>query len=378
MVVGALALTAGCDEEKPGSGGDDGGTNPAVDGSTPRDSGTLDATVAGDCDAMSASDGCGPEDAGGDGGDTTYWPEDECPNIATALGWDEPPRGLIRLYEGRAHQLALGGEYLYFVTDEGIMRLPVAGGEPETVIGAAAPAAMVTDGSDLYWVEAGSDDGSTPSRLWKRPLGADDAPSSLAEDLDPQDGLLLVDGWVVWESDEGPFNAVPTTGGAVTELDPTVDPVSAASHGGKLYALDYANDALVEVPLDGGSFTRLSGIFWGGDLTADGEGLYWADGSEGAVNRFAYGASERETITRGEWPEAIVSGGGHLYWQERNVTCTTLYTAPTGGGVKRLAMQTSSDVSSRTASDQYLFLAFRGAFSTGEGVGIYRIGHPVP
>jgi hypothetical protein len=91
------------------------------------------------------------------------------------------------------------------------------------------------------------------------------------------------------------------------------------------------------VPVAGGTAESVAQVFWGGPMAADDKNIYWADGSYGAVMKWAIeGGTQVPTAlwsrSNHEWPDLIAVTGGRVYFYSNDLCDTIIRMNPDGTG----------------------------------------------
>ncbi|MEZ4405536.1 MAG: hypothetical protein R3A52_03430 [Polyangiales bacterium] len=205
----------------------------------------------------------------------------------------------ITIFQSARHRVAFDARYVYWpdvgddpFTDGSIYRLPKSGGAPEAVVsGIVAPASVVVDRCNLYWLAVGPLV-ATGSALYRGELATapvEGGPTRVLAAEQYNVGDLVVDErYVYWsvsgrDVEDGTIQRVAKSGGAPTTLvDRQFIGLALAIDDRSLYTLE---DGLVAIPLSGGAPTtlvpRLS--FSGSSgVSVDARGVYFAGSVGGA------------------------------------------------------------------------------------------------
>jgi hypothetical protein len=272
------------------------------------------------------------------------------------------PAGLRVVQAGNVTgKLAIAGSHLYFTTTMGIHRLPLSGGAPELVRADESVQALAVTGDTLLWAHA--DANLQRQQLLKASVGAAQAaPTELAADLGEYDGKLVTDGTsVFWTSSEPGVHKLSLAGGAVTVIAASTSAQDLEAFGAKLYMLDFNSNTVLEIPTDGAAPIPLTELFHGGDMEVDADTIYWADGSEGAINRWRRGQTQKQVLSSGRaWPSNAALSDGVLYWREGR-SCSELYSIDVDGGEPTRRMRSWSTFSAMAADAKGLYFTAEGS-----------------
>lgn len=228
--------------------------------------------------------------------------------------------GLVTLYESLDLMggIALANGHVYFRESGHIKRVPISGGAVEDFGDLSADRLLVA-GTDLVYTS-----GSGISPTWKiliAPIADLAAGTPLAEDLELP-GSIVTDGvQVFWANENSPgIYKVPLAGGAIETLSTTASTDGLVLIGSTLYWPDYSTNHIMSLPVAGGTATQHVPIFYGGDATGDEGAIYWADGSEGTVNRWKVAETTVEklysTSNLSDRPDQLTVANGTVYFTQ--------------------------------------------------------------
>ncbi|MET0414129.1 MAG: hypothetical protein ABW217_22660 [Polyangiaceae bacterium] len=211
-----------------------------------------------------------------------------------------------------AHSLGsvlVAGEYLYFsdylaADDTGtVSRVLRTGGEPTVLATGVVPAGLALDGERAYWADQGHAVGD--GRIYSMALDGSDS-VLLAEGLNAPFGLTVGAGFLYFANavESCPVGnltcvagvtRVPLTGGATAQVDANGSASNVIATADGVYWLrDSTPHAVMYAPHGAGPEVVLSIPSEGaGDLTRDGDALYWASSDKLLRVPFATPAVER-------------------------------------------------------------------------------------
>jgi hypothetical protein len=295
-VVLGLVLGCGSSRGKPAeTGGGGAGGNGPPSGAAGA-GGVVQQSDAGG-DSAPASDG--PTDAGFEAPPLPYF-YGTCSSFkaATPVPTDQGPLpyGLTVLATGlpRTVSLEVDATNAYLATSGALMRLPLAGGTPVTMVAGAAPIATAIDATNVYWIDGGVTGQTT---ILRAPLtatnwvafagdggGAQAATTLATQTGDP--GAFTVAGGYVYFAVGSAVSRVPTGGGTVQTVETTYPPTGMAVGGDALYLGEYSGETIQRVPLTGTlpatpSFLKMAYVV-PTELVLNGGDLYWGDWYGGA------------------------------------------------------------------------------------------------
>lgn len=274
-------------------------------------------------------------------------------------------------------RLVADESYLYWTEEEGIARMPLAGGQRELFIsGQVAPSHLTRDGDQLYWINLGKR--GTSSNVASSIVKADRDGSDLTVLADQllKDGLFRTfvdiqadaDRLYVLETGgphalytDGAIQTLPKTGGAMTPLVTGLRSAKALAHDAQRLYVGWANTnndgAIDSYPLQGGSATMLAVAGRGfRDMLQIGAELWWAHDAR-SIRHVSHGGTP-STFHDAADPSRIrclASDGAHLYWGETSEGGSLYKRAVTGGETVRLAEGYGRDCQSLLAAHDELF-----------------------
>ena len=248
--------------------------------------------------------------SGGTGGATA------CPRFDRRA----PPAGvtvLLDTYPFSPKTVGVTGGFIYLVDELKLMRMPVTGGAPTEV-------ATVTDdnlsllGTDrlLWWRYGVRTDAGTTEDLITAPLANPaDTTTVVSGVVSPE--YTRVDATYAYYGTRYERNVyrVPLAGGAAPTLFiPGASPLGAIIHDGFYWWLDFGTNSLERIPIGGGTRERLTQVHHGGTMVADANGVYWADRSLGAIEKWTP-ASGRQVVVRTS-ASGLALADGTLYFSD--------------------------------------------------------------
>lgn len=271
--------------------------------------------------------------------------------------------------------IAVSGGNVYFAAFSGgtVMKVPTAGGTVTTLAtGQNFPTDVATDGTNVYWTDAGSTANSeTDGAVMKVPVGGGTV-TALASNQHFPNGVAVNGTSVFWTnrnnlisgSNGGVFK-VPVGGGAATTLLSGGNPYGIVLDSSNVYFTDDAGSVekmtlaganlvtlgtsseptsitvdatnvywtgagnqVLKVPVGGGTTTTIASTAVSFGIAVDSTGVYYTTGS--TINKVAPGATAPVTLATGQsgsW--GIATDATNVYW--------TNNTNGPGGTVMRLA-----------------------------------------
>jgi hypothetical protein len=195
-----------------------------------------------------------------------------------------------------------------------IMRRPLAGGSPETVVLEVAPWPSIAIGGDRAWISDGwriksvGLDGSSPNQLFH----ADDGIGELVYSPYPGGSLFALRGL------SGQVIRVPAAGGApvVVCAGPAGPAGSLRNAAGFLYWI-VGIDSIWRVAEGGGAAQRIAtGLAGVAALAADAQDVFAYENDSGHLIRFPASGGPGELIASPRWgvPTPLAVDGDWLYW----------------------------------------------------------------
>jgi hypothetical protein len=221
-------------------------------------------------------------------GTHVYWTE-----TSSVKAWSKTTGvvSIIAPNQASAAGLALAPGEIYWtddVADGGILRAPLDGGAPVTVVPYAGnPYALVVSPTTVYWYAYAGD------RIFYAPLTGGsqtlffyDSNSGIAGLGIDQRSLYYTE-----QSSLGPLGVVPLDGGAATAIAHDNGTWGVVSDGTYVYYSSPDGDApiydgaIVRVPIDGGAPTTLATGNHPEAIALDATGLYWASSQSQTIGR---------------------------------------------------------------------------------------------
>jgi hypothetical protein len=198
----------------------------------------------------------------------------DCPVEAPELACGQP--GLAAI--------AVDQESVYYSVDGAIMKVPIQGGVPVTIVRITAPAtAIAVHGKEVFWIDEDhgvADSGGTVHKV----AITGGAPVLLGSTEHQPLDLAVDDDSVYWVDDSSVMKAPATGDGAPTELAPAHTALAIAVDGTSVYWTELysggdplANDGrLMRVPREGGAAVVLaSNQAHPVDVAVDAVSVYW-------------------------------------------------------------------------------------------------------
>jgi hypothetical protein len=252
--------------------------------------------------------GCGSSGGGGNGG--TSGAGNDCdassPCATTIIGGLDGVTGIV-----------VDGTNIYYAvwpaTGGAIYSVPLGGGSPSQLAKASGPALMATDGTNIYWAEAGGEDvmsvpisGGTPTTV------AQSQTSSAYYGVAVQDGVLY------WTS--------PSEGNVYEKLLASTSPngFAIASSQAGCTGVTFTPGALFFSVTTGVEKMTLPdetprSIFSDSKraygVATDGVNVYWADQTAGTVSRVPVSGGATTVVVSGESrPTGVALDSTYVYW----------------------------------------------------------------
>ncbi len=229
--------------------------------------------------------------------------------------------------------LAVDGASVYFSDGARVLSVPKGGGAG-TQLAAAAANRLALDDGFVYWT-------NPAAGLVQRVGKGGGAPTTLASGLRSPLGIRIKDGFVYWTEAGagGGVWRVPSSGGTPSKYADGSQSAGIEVFGAGVYWADNsAASGRIRSLTDGFESIPASGL---GtplvDTAADGEFLYWLEGStNGLLRQMRPGGGTLAALAQGlSDPVAILADAGFVYWLERAGG------APGAGMVKRIARSAS-------------------------------------
>jgi hypothetical protein len=201
------------------------------------------------------------------------------------------PFGLTVLATGLPRTVALevDATNFYLATSSALLRLPLSGGTPETMISGAAPVATAIDADNLYWIDGGVTGQTT---ILRAPLAATgwaafpgDAggaqTATMLAAMAGTPGPFIVAGGHVYFTVGNVVSRVPTGGGAVQMVTSGFTVTGMAVGGDVAYFGEYSNETIQRLSLTG-TLPGVPSIVAASyasptELAFNGGELYWGD-----------------------------------------------------------------------------------------------------
>lgn len=267
-----------------------------------------------------------------------------------------------------------------------IVRAPLSGG-PITILSDSevVPYAIAEDADHLYWTDykAGT------VRSMRKQGGT---PVSLASGFYGPTALAVRDG-VVFFTDSGAVDRVPTNGGAISDVMQTGgDATAVVSDGSELFVQvgvtvgqDPSQAALWRVAPDGAdpvvlaqgaTFDTTEGTW---SLAQHGQWLYWASTHDNAVYRIDKQTGEETIVAHAPSPFSIAVSGNYLYWSTGSSSSSDadrgISRAPLSGGTAESVITSPQAFPYVLAVTPGVIAATTGAGNGKSGGEVLRIGY---
>ena len=391
----ALILGAGCGGGEPGagSGGSGEGGEAAGGSEAPGGSGGFGGAGAqggsgggdvceentADCDGDPAN-GCetlvrsDPENCGACGA--------SCAGGTCTSGVCDP---VLLAAAERPDSVAVHASGVYFPSQDSLLRIPLAGGEPAVLLTAPSSAEEVSnaqiDGERVCFAHGYDDfasvalDGSDLREIhqlgWSGTYLAHGGRLFAATRVD--DPYSQSETWTI--------ESAPALGGGTPDVLATgqAEPAGFAAADGWLYWAGARTGLVHRTTTEGGEIATVASDRPGvTDVATDGEHVYWSVGGEpttgetGRVLRAPAAGGEAQTIAADQLePELLALRGGAVFWY--SAVARAIVAAPKGGGPVAVVMQLSGNgdgtVTGLAVEDGFVYLAL--SFSSRDG--IYRV-----
>jgi hypothetical protein len=201
--------------------------------------------------------------------------------------------------------VAVDSTHVYWVagangSDGAIMRAPIGGGRAAVAIytGLSLPQGVVTDGTNVYWVEWGTFDADgravNDGSVWQGSVDGTATRIQLAENQPAPSGIAIDASWVYWTNlgplgglnlpapNSGSIMMAPIGGGTLTTIaDSQAVPVCIIVSGSRIYWSQYGLSApglIMTAPTGGGAVTPLvAGLYDPAAIAIWGDTIYWTD-----------------------------------------------------------------------------------------------------
>jgi hypothetical protein len=217
-----------------------------------------------------------------------YWAE-----TSSVKAWSKSTGVVSIIAPGQASAsgIALGPSDIYWandVADGGILRAPLDGGDPVTIVPYVGnPYEVVVSSTTVYWIAYAGD------RVFHAPLTGGSQALFYYDSNAPIAGLGIDDERLYYteQSSLGPVGVVPLDGGAATAIAHDNGTFAVVSDGTYAYYSSPngdapANDgAIVRVPLDGGAPTTLATGNHPEAIAIDATAVYWASSRSQTIGR---------------------------------------------------------------------------------------------
>lgn len=262
-------------------------TSTTKDGSTSTEAASL-ATSAGTTTSVGGATGTSATSgASGSAGASGAPAEASCPIYDPEVTHERAP-SLIHapdVYEIFVFGVVEG--LAYFVEGSELRRIPVEGGDPET-LGPIYPSWVRMVGTErVLWVQPNSN--ADALQIVSAPLDDPSDVSVIVEETPSVSYLVLDDSAVYWATtDPHEVFRAPLSGGGPELLVSEAQPLGAVIHDEHYYWLDYSSDHLERIPVGGGTREELTPIFLGGPMAAADGAIYWGDTSLSTIEKWSF------------------------------------------------------------------------------------------
>ena len=347
-IITVTAGLSGCNDNNSNESGGD------VDSDTGSDSGENDTSA--DTNADTNSDANDDSDSAMNNGTDSESADAGCPDINDATA-----QGVTKLLEYSIFgfvEMGVWDNYYYFRKDNDLQRMnldDLTTEELEETIGHVS----VLFKDVFFWKE--KDETDTYSVM--------SAPISDATSVTVVTSGISSPQFVGTDSnylyllfdDSNEIGRVPLTGGDVTSFLTDVAPVSITIHNGYIWWQDFTTESMSRASLDSdtGEPEVLTSIFYGGVMVGDGDTMYWADSSLGAIEKWNAEAGRVQLIGSSADQLAVVNG--MLYWA-KGFLGAGMFSMKTDGTEYKEMLCGFHSVDSFYATDSYLVA------NTSEGV----------
>lgn len=259
---------------------------------------------------------CGsPEDsttAGGSGAATSDG--SPCPTFdPDAAG----VHGLELLHPSDRYEIYVLGvvaDLVYFVEGEALRRIPMHGGEPETLGPLTGSWVRLTRAEELVWARANGAAGA--QELVRAPLDDPEDLNVVVATTPSVQHVVLDESHVFW-STTGPHDVFRAAldGGDAELLVVGGQPLGAIVHAGYYYWIDAVSDQLERVPVGGGVREELARVLFGGPMGASDGAIFWGDTVLSTIEKWTPD-SGRVQLASAIDPLQLQVWGTTLYWSQ--------------------------------------------------------------
>jgi hypothetical protein len=217
------------------------------------------------------------------------------------------------------------GEDVYWVDENSLRSVPLAGGEATTLLdNLDSPVDLAAMNSALVWTESVCCAHGQKGRVRRLDIGGEPVP--LAEGVDDPGAIAASDGVVYWVEGGaigqiegfGRIAAVPVQGGTISDIAAGVSttlPI-VATDGTAVYFVDRFR--VKKVPLQGGTPVSVgSGDFYIMGMVTDGERVYWSEDPLATVRSVSVSGGDATTLASESGPAGpIAVFGNFVYWAD--------------------------------------------------------------
>jgi len=196
--------------------------------------------------------------------------------------------------------LCLDSRNLYWQTTHAISELPLSRGGTATVLAGQlkSPTQIACDGTNVYWND---------NMAWTVsavPVEGG-APVQLATSSEQPTAIAVQSGEVFWGTMLGSLFTVPSIGGSPQQIlvgNGTADIWSIWPTPALLLFADHTSGEVRTIPLSGNSWTTLGqSTGGGGELTANGQSVFWSCGENGgSLNEVPEAGGMSEVVETGQ------------------------------------------------------------------------------
>jgi hypothetical protein len=238
----------------------------------------------------------------------------------------------------RARSIVGVGEDVYWVDENALRSVPLAGGEVTTLLeNLESPVDLAATNDTLVWTESVCCAHGQKGRVRRLDIGGE--ATTLAEGVDDSGAITASDGMVYWAEGGaigliegfGRIAAVPIQGGNISDVVAGVStalPI-VATDGTTVYFADRFR--VKKVPLQGGTPVSVgSAAFYITGLATDVERVYWSEDPFATVQSAPAIGGNATTLASGSGPGGPVAvSGDFVYWADSFVR---ILRVPTTGG----------------------------------------------
>jgi hypothetical protein len=278
------------------------------------------------------------------------------------------------------------GTYVY---DGSVKTIPSGAGSATTLApNQSYPAAVVLDGTNVYWANEGTT--QCPQSPYCHGGSMNSVPvgggsySTLVSDLNAPDSVAVDGTNVYWtDPEDQTVNQAPLAGGDTIVLASGQNgPRSVAVDGSNVYWVDTgdpnkANGVVQKVPIGGGTITPLaSSQHVPAELVLDDTYLYWVSLGDGTVQKVPLGGGSATTLVTGQLPVALAVDATHIYWTNGSLKPYggTVKAMPLAGGTVVTLARGQEYPTSVAVDGTYVYFITPGEFTDSGAVNVVPLG----